>query len=174
LHTLEVKARRRLQNRLLLRENLGRHQPGCIFVDGDNVAALRREHNVGNLSLDCVFEILSLLIEEGIPSRWMGIYFTSVMELELNDLEQRRFERLVDQGLFQVLPGKDPVRAWEEISIPYQPNFVILTNSLQDKPRGFRPHQIAIGLATEEGPYFEITDLRDFIRRFYGLQNSEI
>ena len=174
LHTLEAKAFRRLQNRLLLRENLGRHQPGCILVDGDNVVALRREHNMGDLSLDCVFEILLLILEEGIPSRWVGIYFTSVMELELNDFEQRRFERLVDQGLFQRLPEKDPVMAWEEISIPYQQNFVILTNSLQDKPRWFRPHQISIGLTTEGGPNLEITDLRDFIKRFYGLQNSEV
>ena len=174
LHNLEVKTCRRLQNRLLLQENLGRYQPGCILVDGDNIAALRVEHNMGNLSLDCIFEILVLLLEAGIPPRWVGIFFSSLIELELNDSEDRRFERLMDQGLFQILPEKDPVTAWEEISSLCQRNFVILTNSLHDKPRSFGPHQVSIGLTLEEGPYLEITDLREFIKRFYGLQNSEI
>jgi len=138
------------------------------------MAAIRVEYNMGTLSLDCIFELLVLLLEEGIPTSWVGIFFSSLIELELNDSEHRRFERLVDQGLFQMLPEKYPVLAWEEISAPYEQNFVILTNSLHDKPWSFGPHQISVGLTMEEGPYVEITDLREFIMRFYGLQDSEI
>ncbi|MFX1295420.1 MAG: hypothetical protein ACFFD2_11300, partial [Promethearchaeota archaeon] len=161
---------------LALSTHLPFFEPGCIMIDGSNVAHLYKDYGIApGPQVDCVIQTVKTITSLGIPQDRISIYFDSNFyrfKLKNYPTEQQKFVEYKNQGIFRVVPSRTEAdTAFIQGGIKLKQRFIVISkDQFRDKPDWFRSHRVGIGLSPDNTPYLAVNSPKELIMAFYGKE----